>query len=192
MKKKYCSVLVVSLFLFSQQGFAQPLKNALLANDTLSFIRLLTSGENISAYDSLTHTDLLIAACRYEDAPEKIDFLLRHGAKPDKNVSAQGRTALHVACAYYGCLNSIKLLVNYGSNVNSVAKDGSTPIMLAALNAKFDVVAYLLSHGAQPAIKDLNGKTVIDYAQKSNDEAEVKRWIKCPIDKAGTIKALQY
>jgi ankyrin repeat protein len=97
-----------------------------------------------------------------------------------------------VACAYWCGLDAVKLLVEKGADVNATAEDGSTPLMLAALNEKQDVVDYLLAKGSQPGAKDEKGQTALDYAQKGKVEEYMTKSIKdTRFNKEAVIASLQ-
>lgn len=63
-------------------------------------------------------------------------------------------TALHWAC-YYGQLNSAMLLIKYGADVNRLAPDLATPLLMAAAGGHHDVVKCLLQHGANVQHMDI-------------------------------------
>ena len=48
--------------------------------------------------------------------------------------------------------------------MDSLDKDGRTPIMLAAQNDCYDVVKVLLDNGANVDVKDCDSKTVLHHA----------------------------
>jgi len=185
-----CFAVLVSFLFFSSH--AQPLKKALEANDTLTALQLLKNGADINEKDSAQGNNVIQSFCRWGTI-EIVKFLLDHGANPDMNPSAKGRTALHVACAYYSCADICTLLIAHGANVNAKTIDGSTPLMLAAANAKKDVVELLLNKGAIAAQKDNAGNTALKYASALTADTEnyVKKATKtCIIDKAETLKIL--
>lgn len=65
-----------------------------------------------------------------------------------------------------------KMLVRAGANVNAKAQpSGQTPLMLAALKNRPDVVRYLLSVGADPSLKDADGDTAQTYAELGRQQA---------------------
>lgn len=64
---------------------------------------------------------------------------------PDEN----GLTALMWA-AGYGQLNTAKLLINAGEDINYKGANGETPLHLAAAHGHHDLVKLLLSFGADP------------------------------------------
>jgi ankyrin repeat protein len=169
-------LLSVLIFTGAWSANGQTLADALLAKDTTLAAALISKGADPNELNSRGNTALM-EACHFADMP-KISFLLRHGATPDEPRSPKGRTALMVACAYWCGLDAVKLLVEKGADVNATAEDGSTPLMLAAMNEKQDVVDYLIAHGSQAAVKDAKGQTALDYAQKGKVEEYMIKSIK--------------
>jgi ankyrin repeat protein len=96
-----------------------------------------------------------------------------------------------ITCAYYGGLGICQLLVDHGADVNATAKDGSTPLMLAALTAKITVVAYLLAKGADPDRTDKTGKTALDYAMTADPTTFPKDMTDTQFDKEKVIDRLK-
>jgi ankyrin repeat protein len=170
------TIITLALCFCAAITWSQTLKDALKAKDTVLALSLIAKGADPNAKDDQGAT-LLMSACHFPDIPIA-SFLLRHGAKPDEPRSAKGRTALMVACAYWCGMDMVKLLVAYGADVNAAALDGTTPLMLAAMNEKQDVVDYLLSKGANAAAKDSKGMTALDYARNGKVEEYMTSSIK--------------
>lgn len=171
-------------------GNSQTLLDALSKNDTVAAISMIKSGTNIDEQDKNGST-LLMTACRWGNE-ERVSFLLRHGAKADGPRSPKGRTNLLVACAYYSGKSVCNMLIAYGADVNAIAQDGTTALMLAAQNAKLDVVELLLKKGAKPALKDKSGKTALDYAKAAVVDQYLTNSVKdCRIDKQAVIALLE-
>ena len=162
------TITILALCFSAAAAHSQPLKEALKAKDTVLALSLISKGADPNAKDE-RGTTLLMQACHFPDIPTA-SFLLRHGAKTDEPRSEKGRTALMVACAYWCGLDMVKLLIAHSANVNAIALDGTTPLMLAAMNEKQDVVDYLLSHGAKASAKEAKGQTALDYARKGKVE----------------------
>ncbi|MBI4472794.1 MAG: ankyrin repeat domain-containing protein, partial [Acidobacteria bacterium] len=80
----------------------------------------------------------------------------RGGGGPTASNFMGGMTALHYA-ARDGHLDSVKALVEAGSDVNKQGAEGSTPIIIAIANGHYTVGQYLLDHGANPNIYNLDG-----------------------------------
>jgi ankyrin repeat protein len=68
-----------------------------------------------------------------------------------------GMTALLYA-ARDGKMEAVQALVEAGADVNAVnAGDSSSPIVIAAANGHYDVAKYLLDHGANPNLANIDG-----------------------------------
>jgi ankyrin repeat protein len=84
--------------------------------------------------------------------------LLDAGADPCiKNI--QGETALHLAD---GEDRLIDKLVDKGGDVNARSNHGTTPLMRATDANDQGKITFLLRHGADPALKDKDGKSAYD------------------------------
>ncbi|MCG9911178.1 MAG: ankyrin repeat domain-containing protein [Flavobacteriales bacterium] len=181
--------LIITGIAFTSLAKAQDIHSAVLKDDTLMVKEAIKNGADINARDKYGASPLMTAA-RWGNIP-MVQFLLRNGATPDQPRSEAGRTALHVACAYYGGMQICKALIAAGADVNAVTQKGESPLMLAATNGKADVVELLLQRGADKQKKDNSGKTALDYARN----AEVSDWTKntnkdALIDKEKTIEIL--
>jgi ankyrin repeat protein len=90
--------------------------------------------------------------------------------------------------ADYSSLDTMKLLVNNGADVNVQNVNGSTTLMLVAGTYEnyVDVLSLLLDNGADVTIKDNNGKTAIDYAKDAGTAI-----IGTPPDKSEIMRLLQ-
>ena len=69
-----------------------------------------------------------------------------------------GLTALHFA-AREGHFASVRALLNAAADVNAVSGDGSSPLLVAAINGRFDLAMYLLQRGADPILASDGGGT---------------------------------
>jgi hypothetical protein len=54
-----------------------------------------------------------------------------------------------------------------GGNINAAGPTGITYLMAAAESCRRPMVAFLLAHGADPCVKDVNGATAADYAKRA-------------------------
>jgi len=161
-------IIFLSICFCADLAQGQLLKEALKAKDTVLALSLISKGADPNAKNAQGVT-MLMEACHFPDIPTA-SFLLRHGARADEPRSAKGRTALMVACAYWCGLDMVKLLIAHKADINAAALDGTTPLMLAAMNEKQDVVDYLLAHGAKASAKDSRGQTALDYARNGKVE----------------------
>ena len=69
-----------------------------------------------------------------------------------------GLTALHFA-AREGHRASVRALLNAAADVNAVSGDGSSPLLVAAINGRFDLAMYLIQRGADPNLASDGGGT---------------------------------
>ena len=74
-----------------------------------------------------------------------------------------GYVALHPAC-WSGHLECAKALLGAGADINKQKNNGSTPLMIAAMNGKIEVVRELLKRGAKKDLKNKYGKTAYKLA----------------------------
>ncbi|EJF99104.1 ankyrin repeat domain-containing protein [Flavobacterium sp. F52] len=75
-------------------------------------------------------------------------------------------TPLNVAISK-GDLETVKKFIEYGADVNQISDD-LTPLMIAALYNKHEIIKILLANGANPKAKNEKGYTALKYAQASN------------------------
>lgn len=66
-------------------------------------------------------------------------------------------TPLHWAC-FYGQLGSAQILLNYGAEVNQLAPDMISPLLLAASGGHHEVVRLLIQNGAEVNHMDIVSK----------------------------------
>lgn len=71
-----------------------------------------------------------------------------------------GMNALLYA-AREGHMDTVRILVESGANVNVVSADKFSPLVEAITNAHFDLAMYLLQHGANPNLATLSGMTAL-------------------------------
>ena len=148
---------------------------------------LLDHGANVNATESVHgQTALMFAAAL--NRPAAIAMLASHGAalnattrveklesqrlddngnplpKADEtvnggNTTIGGMTALLFA-AREGALDAVKALVGAGADVNGVcAGDKSSPLVIAVSNAHYEVGKYLVEHGGNPNLANVDGLT---------------------------------
>jgi ankyrin repeat protein len=85
-----------------------------------------------------------------------------------------GNTPLHWA-ANWGFLEGVRLLLEYGADINAQNTDGETPLHRALRGSRkeqAETLEFLLEHGADPNIADHGGSTPLFLAGWDNMEAE--------------------
>lgn len=90
---------------------------------------------------------------------ERAELLISRGAM----VNRIGWTPLHYA-ASTGQLDAARMLLRHDAQINAVAHDGTTPIMMAAYGGSEPMVRLLLDAGADLYAKTEHGYTVVDWA----------------------------
>uniref|UniRef100_A0A914CMB6 Uncharacterized protein n=1 Tax=Acrobeloides nanus TaxID=290746 RepID=A0A914CMB6_9BILA len=135
-------------------------------------------------------TRLLVLAAK-EGLDNIVKYLVSKGADPNLTGSIIiGDETIYEAtplwtAAYFGHLNTVKLLVEHGSLIDKGTDTkctpvraacyeghleiGRTPLMAAAHNNIIEVVRCLLEKDANPNIKDNHGNTALHYATGNND-----------------------
>lgn len=144
---------------------------------------LLQRGANPNAFESWRgQTALMFAASQSQ--PEMVRLLLNNGARPDavskqedwpRQVTNEPRpqsrplgafTALLLA-AREGCALCAEYLVEGGADLNKVDPNGITPLLMATLNARWDVAKVLIEAGADVNRWDTWGRaplySTVDY-----------------------------
>jgi hypothetical protein len=89
------------------------------------------------------------------DTPNLLKALLEGGMSPD--LRYDGDTPLIFATGQNNLLPQLHTLVEHGANVNIRDSIGNTPLFDATRLRQWDVVDYLLDHGADPTAADDDG-----------------------------------
>ena len=63
-----------------------------------------------------------------------------------------------------GNIKVVELLVEAGADVNALALNGSTPLIVAALKGQKSIVQYLLAHNADVKVNDPLGPSKLSSA----------------------------
>ncbi len=103
--------------------------------------------------------------------PETVAVLLAANPNLDLEVKdgVTGDSAL-MRAVRSGKLESVELLVKHKANVNSVNKQGYTPLQLAALSGTMAKAKLLIDAGADLTAKDATGLTALDLANRRSDD----------------------
>ncbi|MES2400909.1 MAG: ankyrin repeat domain-containing protein [Pseudomonadota bacterium] len=124
---------------------------ALLAAPTLDLNALNTKGESPLML-AVFNGDLDLAA-----------QMIKKGA----DVNKTGWTPLHYA-ATKGHLPLISLLIENHAYIDAESPNGSTPLMMASMYGSAEAVKLLLDEGADPQLRNQQGLTATQFAQRVN------------------------
>ena len=131
------------------------LMQACYHHDYDSFEQLLKLGANVNLYDKVHGASAIIIVCRYNAGAKYVQKLLEYGANPNDLEVGERRkgnstryTPLRGAAAK-GDLESVKLLLQAGAEVNFYDEFGSCALGEAIIQNHYDVVLLLLllQHG---------------------------------------------
>ena len=75
-----------------------------------------------------------------------------------------GQTPLHRSASALNCTHIISYLIQHGVEVNPIDNQGRTPLVYAIIVGSLSGVKELLSHGADPMIKDRQGLNALHVA----------------------------
>ena len=104
--------------------------------------------------------------------PEAVKLLLSHGAHEHQvSRNPQRNQPLHAAIALGGSMETIRLLLDAGADVNAIQAGGFTPLHQAAAAGKQEIVQMLLDHGARKDSRCDQGKLPCDYARERGHAA---------------------
>ena len=92
---------------------------------------------------------------------EAIELHLENGTGVDTKEPLGGGTPLLVA-SIFGRLDTAKLLIEKGANVNAKSNDGATPLHGAAFFCHTEIVKLLLNKDADPTAKNVRGESPLD------------------------------
>ena len=145
---------------------------------------LLKAGANVNARESWgQQTALMWAASKRQ--PQMLQLLLKSGAQPDglsvtrnwdrkvtaepreKSMDRGGFAAIHYA-AREGCVPCISALVKGGADIDILDGQGTTPLVIALMNLRFDTARALIDSGANIQLWDFYGQTPLYAAVDTN------------------------
>lgn len=90
-----------------------------------------------------------------------MELLLKKGADPNI-INSIKQAPLHIASQTD--IIYVKLLLEYGANVNVLDNDNWTPLRQSIICKKYDIAKLLIQNGANDDVIDENNRTSYDYA----------------------------
>lgn len=114
----------------------------------LEIVQIVASRSNINTLNNAGRTPLSHAA--YESRPDIVRFLIDHGADVSAINGQRQWTPLHYCSQFLTerTLETIKILVENGADINSRTDNNATALHIAAQKGDVHVIGYLIDHGA--------------------------------------------
>ena len=133
---------------------------------------LIKSGASINHTDSYGNSGLHLAAkfCN----PYGVRTLLEKGANP-KILNKDGQMPIHTVVVH-GSANTVVEFLPYDC-LEVKDSSGRTPLLLAALEGRWEMIGTLISHGANIKARDSRGRTALHLAAFSGHAQVVKELI---------------
>ena len=125
---------------------------------------LLKKGANVNLADSFGVAPLQLAVCCENVDPSLIEHLIEKGADVNYKDTSDGLRSLHYAISC-GSDDAARLLIEKGADVNAIADDGTTPLILASKNDSVFIAKLLLEKGADVNWRDAHKKNAMSYAK---------------------------
>jgi ankyrin repeat protein len=156
----------------AQAQLDQELIAAAKANDVPLVSALIQRGGNVNAKDAIQDSAFLYSGA--EGLNEVLRLTLAAGADV-ASTNRYGGTAL-IPASEHGHVETVQILINAGVPVNHVNSLGWTAMQEAILlnnggPRQQDVVRLLLAAGADPDIRDREGRTALQNAERLGFEA---------------------
>jgi ankyrin repeat protein len=144
------------------------LLNAVKNNDIKQVKLLLYKGAGPNAYDD-DSDNVLINAALYASA-DCMRLLLQNKADPNLK-NKYGETPL-MLCT--GDLDKMKLLLQYGANINDTSQSGNNALMVACIaGSSYTIVKWLIDNGANVKAKRWGGETALMRASQYCDSMTI-------------------
>jgi ankyrin repeat protein len=131
--------------------------------------KLFTNGLKLTDPVNTTGWTVLHMAA-YHNAANCLELIMAQpGAKVDLPME-DGSTALFLAAEKNG-VDSAKVLLKYGADVNHTDHRKITALHHAALGGSAEVIKFLLQMGANPAATSISNVSVLDTAERNHKQA---------------------
>ena len=122
---------------------------------------LATEKIDINPRNRNDETPLMLASIKGQTALAQ--QLIDKGA----DINKPGWAPLHYASTY-GHLELMNLLLEHHAYIDAASPNESTPLMLAAMYGTSSAVKLLLEAGADPMLRNAQGLTAFDFAEKAS------------------------
>jgi len=121
-----------------------------------------------------SHAGAVEMASKLEN-PRYLRALLEHGADPNMIVSEESRQTPIYLAIMHRRLDNIKVLLEFGAEINYQDNAFQTPLMRATSARMYEIALFLLRSGADPTIEDRWGGGPADIVKKFGDRGIDKR-----------------
>ncbi len=130
---------------------------------------LLDKGMNPNQVAEQGHSPLHIAIMQRD--MKAIKILLKSSMTDVNCIANHEQTPLHYTIEYISkqSITIIGILQRYGANIDAPDEFGATPLRYAVDNHYYDIVQCLLDYGASIQAKDVNGLSVFEIVNQSED-----------------------
>jgi hypothetical protein len=139
-------------------------------------IELLLQHEPMLVHDSSADGWAPLHLAAAFGGPEATALLLSHGAHIHRfSRNPMHNQPLHACIALSQNVETVRLLIGQGADVNMEQAGGYTPLHQAAAAGLAEVTEILLEAGANPACLCHQGKTPADYARERNHQGVLEQ-----------------
>lgn len=155
----------------AQESQANIIFDAVEKNQIDRIQSMIEGGTDVNIQDVLRNTPMHMAA--FYGREKVIDLLAKNGGDVNA-VNQAGRTPLYSA-VQANHLQAVQALIKHKANPNAkIGQSRETVLHLACSSGRFQIAEALLEGGADPKVRDADGKTPGDYAKAKGDKALVK------------------
>ncbi|XP_076450581.1 uncharacterized protein LOC143286742 [Babylonia areolata] len=105
---------------------------------------------------------ILTEQIKISERAEAVRFLMENGADPNP-IYPGGNSALHYAASLSGPTDVLEMLLSFGSDVDVLNSEGSTPLFFATQSNNQFAACVLINQGANVRQKNGQGLTAFDY-----------------------------
>ncbi|XP_036378535.1 cyclin-dependent kinase 4 inhibitor C [Megalops cyprinoides] len=151
---------------------ANRLASASARGDLTEVEVILQNGADVNEKNAFGRTALQVMKL---GNPAIAEALLKANADPNVRDPLGGLTVLHDT-ARDGYADTLRVLVEYGADVNMLDNEGNLPLHLAAREGNLDVVKFLIQRTTDPSRRNVKGKTAYDLATMHNRHSTAQ-WI---------------
>jgi uncharacterized protein len=152
-----------------------------LREDSMKVFDVLLNAREIDLESKARNGDTALMIAAYKGNKPAVEALLRKQAQ----VNRPGWTPLHYAAAV-GRNDIVKLLLENSAYIDAESPNKTTPIMMAARAGHILTVKLLLDEGADATLKNMDGRTAIDFA-KMHDHNDIVEGLTYRLKKSGNL-----